>query len=386
MAVAQILSASRTPIGKFQGALSEIPATSLGSAAIDAALTSSDVDRQLVDEVIMGMVLPAGTGQAPARQAAIHAGVPASASALTINKVCGSGLQSVILASHSIRADECSLVVAGGMESMSRAPWLVSRQLKGLGNQSLVDSMINDGLSCSFNQVSMGEYAEALAARERITRQAMDEFACESHRRAVVALKRNFFRNEMISIEANSAITRDEGPRADSSIEKLSKLKPAFRPEGSITAGNSAMISDGAAAVVVASDEFAREHQLTPIAEIVASTAAGRDPEDLFVAPVDAINKLLSRTRLSVRDINLWEINEAFAVQMIACQRALEIPSERLNVCGGAIALGHPIGASGTRILVTLVHSLRRENKEWGVAALCLGGGNAVAMLVKRLT
>ena len=391
MSVSLILSARRTPIGKFQGALGDIPAAELGAIAIDAALTASAVDRQLVDDVIMGMVLPAGAGQAPARQAAIKAGIPSTASALTVNKVCGSGLQSVMLASQAIRCCDASLVVAGGMENMSQAPWLIPRQLRGLGNQSLIDSMSSDGLSCAFNHVSMGEYAEALAEWERISREELDAFAVESHRRAIEAREQGHFQGEIVPLSIKTkfgsiTISHDEGPRLGCSLEQLSKLRPAFRKDGAITAGNSAMISDGAAAVVVASDDFVHLHGLTPIAEIVASTTAGLAPEDLFVAPVDAINKLLSIAKRGVQDIDLWEINEAFAVQMIACQRALRIPSERLNVHGGAIALGHPIGTSGARILTTLLHSLQMQGKEWGVASLCLGGGNAVAMLVKRIT
>lgn len=391
MTVAQILAARRTSIGKFQGTLSDIPATTLGSTAIDAALTTAGVDRHLVDDVIMGMVLSAGAGQAPARQAALKAGLKPSTSAQTINKVCGSGLQSVMLASQAIRCGDASLIVAGGMENMSQAPWLVTRQLKGLGNQQLIDSMASDGLSCAFNHVSMGEYAETLASREGILRAELDEFACQSHQRAVDAQERRLFHDEIVPLSAKTksgsiTINYDEGPRPDSSTEQLAKLRPAFRKEGVITAGNSAMISDGAAAVVVASDSFVRDHRLTPMAEIIASTTAGRDPADLFLAPVDAINKLLSLTKYHIADIDLWEMNEAFAAQMIACQRALRIPFDRLNTRGGAIALGHPIGASGARVLTTLLHSLKSENKEFGVASLCLGGGNAVAMLVKRLS
>ena len=391
MTVAVILSACRTSIGRFQGALAGVPATELGATAVRAALDESGVSPDLVDEVILGMVLPSGVGQAPARQAALRAGIPSHVGALTINKVCGSGLKAVMLASQSVRCGDASVVVAGGMESMSRAPWLIERQLHGLGDRVLVDSLTHDGLRCSVSQVSMGELAERLASRQGITRADQDAYACESHRRAIAAQRDNLFDDEIVSLSVSSKsaalrIGSDEGPRKECSFEQLAGLRPAFLAEGSVTAGNSAMISDGAAALVVTSAEFSNSYQFAPRAEIVAATTAGLEPEDLFLAPVEAIRKLLALTRLRIEDIDLWEINEAFAVQMLACQRMLGISSESLNRHGGAIALGHPIGASGARILTTLIHSLRRDDRELGVAALCLGGGNAVAMLVKRLS
>lgn len=386
-----ILSACRTPIGKFQGVLSGVPSTELGSVAIRAAISQSGVSPDRVDEVIMGMVLPAGVGQAPARQAALAAGIPSSVAAVTVNKVCGSGLKAVMLANQAIRCGDASVIVAGGMESMSQAPWLIERQLRGLGDHSLTDSMTHDGLSCSISHLSMGDIAERLAKQQGITRADQDAYSYESHRRAIAAQRENGFQDEIVSLPASSKssipqITMDEGPRPDCSRDQLAKLRPAFVADGTVTAGNAAMISDGAAAVVVASAEFARSQNLQPMAEIVAATTAGLDPVDLFVAPVAAIRMLLTKTEHRVEDIDLWEINEAFAVQMLACQRSLGIPSERLNIRGGAIALGHPIGASGARVLTTLVHAMRRENRELGVAALCLGGGNAVAMLVRRLS
>lgn len=393
MSDAVILAAKRTPIGKFQGGLSQLPATELGANVIRASLAASGLPPDAVDEVIMGIVLPAGTGQAPARQAALKAGLPTKVAALTINKVCGSGLKSVMLASQAVRCGDQSVIVAGGMECMSRAPWLIERTLSGLGNKSLVDSMMRDGLQSPTDGSAMGDVAERLAKRLGISRGELDAFACESHRRATVAMSEHRFRDEIVPITVSqrqrpdgSPIITDEGPRADCTVEGLAKLKPAFVEGGIITAGNSASISDGAAAVVVASSDYAKDRQHQPLAQIVASVTSGLAPEDLFEAPVEAIRMLLAKTKHQVSDIDLWEINEAFAAQMIACQRPLEIPVERLNIRGGAIALGHPIGASGARVLTTLVHALRQENKELGVASLCLGGGNAVAMLIRRLS
>lgn len=386
-----ILSACRTPIGKFQGKLSVVPAPELGAIAIRAAVEQSAVSPDLVEEVILGMVLPAGVGQAPARQAALRAGLPAKAGALTINKVCGSGLKAVMLADQAVRCGDATVVVAGGMESMSRAPWLVERPLDGLGNRQLTDSMLHDGLRCATNQLSMGEIAERLAQKQGITRADQDAFACESHRKANLAIRDNLFQAETTPVSLNSKtgpviIKSDEGPRSECSVDQLGRLRPAFIPDGTITAGNSAMISDGAAAVVVASPEFAADQGIKPMAKIVASATAGGEPEDLFVAPVAVVQKLLGRTGHRVEDIDLWEINEAFAVQMLACQRMLGISNDRLNIQGGAVALGHPIGASGARVLTTLVHSLKRTQRDLGIAALCLGGGNAVAILVRRLS
>jgi acetyl-CoA C-acetyltransferase len=386
---AVILSARRTAIGKFQGGLASLPAPELGATAIRAALAESHIAPEQVDGVILGTVLPAGVGQAPARQAALKGGLPESTDALTVNKVCGSGLQAVTLAAQAIRCGEAQVMVAGGMESMSRAPWLIERQLTGVGDHSLVDSMIHDGLYCAMSRQGMGNIAERLAENEKISRADQDEFSLTSHLRAALAQKEGLFGQEIAEVEVPSKggptkFVADEGPRADTSIEKLAKLRPAFSATGSVTAGNSSMISDGAAAVVVASREIAKSRGVVPLAEIVASASAAMAPEDLFVAPIEAVNKLLRKTGHVVSDIDLWEINEAFAVQVLACQRSLGIDRDRLNVHGGAIALGHPIGASGARVLTTLVHALRRRNGELGVATLCLGGGGAVAMLVRR--
>ena len=385
-----ILSAVRTPIGSFQGAFSNTPAPRLGAAAIKKALANSQLTSDKVNECIMGNVLSAGIGQAPARQAALKAGIPASVAALTINKVCGSGLKSVMLANQAIRCGDATVIVAGGMESMSRAPWLIERQLNGLGDRSLIDSMMEDGLRCAFTRSSMGETADRLANRLGISREDQDAYACESHHRASAAQRDNSFKDEIVPITVAlkagpSSVSLDEGPRAECSMAQLAKLRPAFSPVGTVTAGNAAMISDGAAAVVVASDEFTRSRGLKPMAQIVASATSGVEPEDVLLAPIEAVRKLLAKTKHQIKDIDLWEINEAFAVQMLACQRSLGIPLESLNRSGGAIALGHPVGASGARVLTTLLHSLRRHNRELGIATLCLGGGNAVAMLVRRM-
>ena len=384
-----ILSARRTPIGKFQGTLASIPATELGARVIRAAVNDAGEAFDDIDQVLMGMVLPAGTGQAPARQAAIGGGVAPHTEAVTINQVCGSGLKSVILADQAIRCGDSSLIVAGGMESMSQAPWLIERQLHGLGDHRLIDSMQHDGLHCPITESSMGAIGERLAARQGISRADQDAFACESHRRAVVADQQHWFRDEIVSLQIPSKaglseISRDEGPRADCRLERLAGLKSAFIERGTITAGNSAMISDGAAAVVVASAEVAAARGCRPLAEIVATATATLHAEDLFLAPVQAIKKLLSKVKMQASDIDQWEINEAFAVQVLADQRLLELDLDRVNPAGGAIALGHPIGASGARVLTTLVHGLRRADCEWGVAALCLGGGGSVAMLIRR--
>lgn len=385
-----IVSACRTPIGKFRGALGSLTAPELGAVAIREALERARLEFTLVDEVIFGNVLSAGVGQAPARQAALKAGLPSSVAALTINKVCGSGLKAVMLADQAIRVGDAELVVAGGMECMSRAPWLVSRDAPPLGTRQLPDAMLHDGLQCAFSGRAMGEIAERLAQTARISREDQDVFAVESHRRAVTAQEGGAFERELVSVtigkgEKATTISRDEGPRADCSLERLAALRPVFQTDGTVTAGNSSMISDGAAAVVLASVQAAERLKCQPLARIVASATTGTEPEDLFVAPVEAIHQALGRAKLALDDIDLFEINEAFAVQMLACMRPLGLASEKVNVHGGAIALGHPIGASGCRVLVTLVHALRHRGGRYGLAALCLGGGNAVAMVVERL-
>ena len=384
-----ILAACRTPIGKFRGGLSSLTAPELGAVAIRAALERSGVSPDQVEEVILGNVLAAGVGQAPARQAALKAGLPPSVAALTINKVCGSGLKAVMLAAQAIRASEANVIVAGGIESMSRAPYLLSREGPAIGDRTMSDAMLADGLACPFSNRSMGQIAETLAASDGISRVDQDLFASESHRRAINAQAQGLFDNEIAPVTVRTRtgeelVSSDEGPRADADLSRLSTLRPAFADAGTVTPGNSSMISDGAAAVVVTSREFATTHGLKPLARILASATAGTEPDDLFVAPVIAIQKVLERAGLSLSDIDLFEINEAFAVQMLACLRRLDLSAEKTNVNGGAIALGHPLGASGARVLVTLLHAMNQRNARFGLAALCLGGGNAVAMLVER--
>ena len=384
MSDVMILSACRTPIGKFQGALSSLTGPELGAIAIRAALVQSGVSAGQVDEVIMGNVLGAGVGQAPARQAAIRAGLPHSVSALTINKVCGSGLKAIMLAAQAIRAGDADVVVAGGLESMSRAPYLVDRTGPSLGDRKLIDSLQHEGLTCALCDRSMGLIADSLAASAGVSRQDQDAFAFESHQRALAAMQAGRFGHEIVPITMTQrgkeiTIAQDEGPRSDASIEKLAKLSPAFDSSGSVTAGNASMISDGGAAVVLTSRRFQETHGLKAMARIVSSATAGLAPEDLFVAPVPAIRQALSRAELNVNDIDLFEINEAFAVQALACVRQLELPHSRVNVNGGAIALGHPLGCSGARVVVTLLHAMQQQSARRGVAALCLGGGNAVA-------
>lgn len=379
-----ILSACRTPIGKFQGGLSSLTGPELGSIAIRAALAQSGIAPVQVDEVIMGNVLGAGVGQAPARQAAIRAGLPTSVSAVTINKVCGSGLKAIMLAVQAIRAGDADVVVAGGLESMSRAPYLVDRTGPALGDRKLIDSLQHEGLTCAICDRSMGLIAESLAESAGISRQDQDLFACESHQRAIAAMQAGHFAREIVPVTITQrgkelTIAQDEGPRSDASIERLGKLSPAFLSSGSVTAGNASMISDGGAAVVVASRRFQEAHGLKAMARVVASATAGLDPADLFVAPVPAIRQVLRRAALTANDIDLFEINEAFAVQALACIRQLELPHSKVNVNGGAIALGHPLGCSGARVVVTLLHAMQQRNARRGVAALCLGGGNAVA-------
>ena len=385
-----ILSACRTPIGKFQGALAGTPAPELGSIAIKAALERSGVAPEQIDEVIMGNVLSAGIGQAPARQAALMAGLPPTVAALTINKVCGSGLKAIMLAAQAIRAGDADVVVAGGLESMSRAPFLLDRSGPPLGDRQLVDSMLHEGLTCGISHHSMGVIAEALAASSGISRRDQDHLALESHRRAVAAIESGAFDQEIVPVRlqhrsGERVITRDEGPRADTSLERLSALSPAFQKEGTVTAGNASMISDGAAAVVVASSRFVQEHGLKPMARIISYATSGLEPQDLFVAPVPAMRAALYKARLAIADVDLLEINEAFAAQVLACVRQLELPMDRVNVGGGAIALGHPLGASGARVAVTLLHALQRRKARFGMASLCLGGGNAVATLFEAI-
>ncbi len=391
MEEAVILSGCRTPIGTFLGDLSAIPATSLGAIVVKEALRRSGVSAEHIEEVIMGNCLPGGLGQAPARQAALKAGIPARASALTINKMCGSGLKAVMLAAQSIQLGEAKVIVAGGMENMSRAPYLLAGARNGwkFGDQKLVDSMLHDGLICASDGCHVGNQAEYIARVKEISRADQDAYAVESQRRAAMATKSGHFTPEIVPVEApvcegSKTISIDQGPRPDTTLEKLAKLRPAFDREGTVTSGNASQLSDGAAAVVVASKSFAKKNGLEPIARIVAYASAGVEPKEVFIAPVLAIRALLHKMNLTIADIDLFELNEAFAAQMLACMRPLQIPPEKMNVHGGAIALGHPIGASGARVLVTLLHAMKARGARRGLASLCLGGGGDVAMIVEK--
>lgn len=386
-----IVAACRTPIGRLLGNLSSISATDLGAVCAREAIRRAGVEPSAVDEVIIGNVLSAGLGQAPARQVALKAGLPPSVAAVTINKVCGSGLKAVMFADQSIRAGDTQVVLAGGMESMSQAPHLLPSSRTGVkfGDQRLVDSMIHDGLWCAFQRWHMGSAAEHTAKQYGITRADQDAYAVDSHRRAMNAMESRCFEAEIAVVSraggSSESVREDEGPRRDSSFEKLSALKPAFDPAGTVTAGNSSTISDGAAAVVVVAESNPMARRAPPLARIIATATAGVDPKDVFIAPVPAIRLVLNKAGLDAPDIDIWEINEAFAAQMLACINELDLDRARVNIHGGAIALGHPIGASGARILVTLLHALERHRKRFGLAAACLGGGNAVAVIVERI-
>jgi acetyl-CoA C-acetyltransferase len=388
MTEAFILSAVRTPIGKYLGGLAEVPAPQLGATAIAEALRRARTPADQVNEVIMGNVLQAGMGQNPARQAALKAGMPDTMAAFTINKVCGSGLKAVMLAAQAIRAGDAEVVVAGGMESMSRAPYLLFGARTGwkYGDQKVVDAMIHDGLWCAFECWHMGEAAEHIAAKCGVSRAEQDRFSAQSHQRAAAAWEKGAFAAETVPVTVGSGpkaktVTRDEGMRPETTAEGLAKLKPAFREGGTVTAGNASMLSDGAAAVVVASARAGTK----PMARVVAYATSGVAPKDIFIAPVYAVRQVLDRAGLSQQDIDLFEMNEAFAAQMLACGNELKLDESRVNVNGGAIALGHPIGASGARVLVTLLYALAQRGLRRGLAALCLGGGNAVAMVVERV-
>ncbi len=392
MASSYIIAGCRTPIGKFQGGLAAVPAPTLGAIAVAEAIRRAGVKPKDVDEVIMGNVLSAGLGQVPARQAALGAGLPESVAAVTINKVCGSGLKAVMLADQAIRAGDANVIVAGGMESMSRAPYLLPGARDGwkFGDQEVIDSMQHDSLWCAFEDLPMGSEADFIAAKCGVNRADQDAFALESHRRAVAAAESGDFGDETVAVNVPDkkrgqiVVSRDEGPRTDSSAAGLAKLRPSFADDGTVTAGNSSQISDGAAALVVASEAIAKQHEGPIKARIVATATSGVAPKELFIAPVSAIEKVLAKARLKLVDIDLVELNEAFAAQCLACMRPLGLDPAKTNVHGGAIALGHPIGASGARVLVTLLYALQKKNLRRGLAALCLGGGNAVAMIVER--
>ncbi len=391
---AVILSAVRTPIGKFQGALSGLPATKLGAIAVKAAVERAGINPNEIEEVLMGNVVQAGEGQAPARQAGIGGGIPATIGATTVNKVCGSGLKAAMLASQAIRAGDADLFVAGGMESMSRAPFLVngrSGELK-FGNQQLVDALNNDGLWDPFENWGMGMAAEFIADEYEVTREAMDEFALSSHQKAVKAIEDGKFKAEIVPVEIKgrkgdvTVVDKDECPRKDTSLEALAKLKPAFKADGKVTPGNSSPMNDGGAAVVIASRAYAEKHNLKPLARVVGYAQAAVEPKYLFAAPAHAIPKLLKKIGWTLKDVDLFEVNEAFAAQVLADGYALANDGwdwNKVNVNGGAIALGHPLGASGARVLTTLIYALKDRGLKHGIASLCLGGGEAVAMAIE---
>jgi acetyl-CoA C-acetyltransferase len=388
-----IVAAARTPIGKFQGAFAGLRATDLGAAAVRAAVSRAGIDPASLDECILGNVVGAGLGQAPARQAAIKGGLPATVSALTINKVCGSGLKAVMLGAAMIRAGEAEAIVAGGMEQMSGAPYLLPNARHGyrLGNGELVDALVHDGLWCAFEQHHMGNSAEWIARSQRVTREQQDQYALQSHERAVAAIDAGRFADEIAPVTvpgpkgSSVVVDADESPRRDTSLQALATLRPAFAPDGSVTAGNAPGITDGAAALVMMSASRAAHLGLTPLARIEQAAQAAVPPLELFTAPPFAIARLMERAGTTVDDYELFELNEAFAAQVIANIRAAGLDPDRVNVNGGAIALGHPIGASGARILVTLIHALRQRGGGRGIASLCLGGGEAVALAVEAL-
>jgi acetyl-CoA C-acetyltransferase len=390
MATPVIVAARRTPTGKFMGALARVPAPVLGSYAIKALFDDAPGSKEAVEACYMGNVLQAGVGQNPARQAGLKAGLPETLNAVTVNKVCGSGLEAVMQAATMIRAGDAHCVVAGGMENMDLAPHLAQvRAGIKYGEGKLLDHMQHDGLTCAFECWPMGNAAEHTATTFGVTRAEQDAFAAESHRRAAEATKNGWFKGEIVPLSAEQCMAKagletDEGYRADTTADVLAKLRAAFTKDGSVTAGNASQISDGAAAVMVMSDTKAAQLGLKPLAKIVAYGTAGVAPKDLFIAPKIGIEQLLAKTGLKVQDIDLWEINEAFAAQVLADAKPLGIPMDKLNVCGGGVALGHPIGASGARVLVTLVHQLARTGGKRGLCTLCLGGGNAVSMIVER--
>ncbi|HEY5381047.1 MAG TPA: acetyl-CoA C-acetyltransferase [Acidobacteriaceae bacterium] len=386
-----IVSAVRTPVGKFLGGLSSLSAVELGAIAIRAAVERAGVAAEAVDECVMGCVLPAGLGQNPARQAALRGGLSDSVSALTINMVCGSGLRAVGLAAREIAEGDAEIVVAGGMESMSNAPYLLPGARKGMrmGNSTVVDSMVRDGLWCACEDFHMGETAELVADKHGITREEQDRFALESHRRAGEAWRQGRFDAEVVTVEVpgkkgSTTVTRDESVREDTTLEALAALKPAFRKNGTVTAGNAPGVNDAAAAVVVMSADKARELKLKPMATIRAQATSGVAPRWVMLAPVIGVQRVLKRAGWVMSDVDLFELNEAFAVQALGVTKELGLDMERVNVNGGAVAIGHPIGASGARIFVTLLHEMQRRNVHKGVAALCLGGGNSVALAVER--
>ncbi|HTE90662.1 MAG TPA: acetyl-CoA C-acetyltransferase [Terriglobales bacterium] len=389
-----IISACRTPVGKFQGSLADLSATQLGAIVVREATKRAKLDPKQIDECIMGNVISAGLGQNPARQAALFGGLSPEVSAMTVNKVCGSGLKAVALAAQAIQTGNSSVVVAGGMESMSNAPYLLPQARKGyrLGNAQIIDSMVQDGLWDIYNDYHMGITGENVAEKYSITREEQDQFALNSHRKAVAAIKECRFKSQIVPVELPAKkkgespiiFDKDESPREDTTIEILRSLKPAFKKDGTVTAGNAPGVNDGAAAVVVTSAKRAKELGAEPMARIVAQASSGIDPAWVMMAPVTAVRKIWEKTGWRNEDVDLYELNEAFSVQALGVMRELGLDPAKVNVNGGAVAIGHPIGASGARVLVTLIYEMMRRNVHRGIAALCLGGGNAVAMAVER--
>ena len=389
---AVIISAVRTPVGKFLGALKSFKATDLGAIVVREAVKRAGVAPADVGEVIMGCVIQAGLGQNPARQAALKGGLPDTVSAVTVNKVCGSGLKAVMMAAQGVQLGDTEIVVAGGMESMSNAPYLLPKAREGyrLGHGTIVDSAINDGLWCAFDDQHMGCTGEVVSERFQVSRQEQDEYSLNSHHKAAAAIKSGKFKEEIVSVEipqkkgAPVVFDTDEPVREDTSLEALGKLEPAFKEGGTVTAGNAPGMNDGASALVVSSAERARALGVEPLARIVGQATSGIEPKLVMMAPVEAIKKLLKKTGWSLNDVDLIELNEAFAVQAVAITRELGLDPEKLNVNGGAVALGHAIGQSGSRILTTMLYEMKRRDAHRGISALCLGGGNAVAMAVER--
>jgi len=389
-----IIAGCRTPVGKFQGSLSDLTATQLGAIVVREVVKRAGIGPAQVDECIMGNVVSAGLGQNPARQAAIFGGLPPEVSAMTINKVCGSGLKAVALAAQGIQTGNSTLVVAGGMESMTNAPYLLPQARKGyrLGDAQIVDSMVHDGLWDIYNDYHMGLTGENVAEKYGITREEQDQFAVNSHRKAVAAIKECRFKSQVVPVELPSKkkgappviFDKDESPREDTSIEVLRSLKPAFKKDGTVTAGNAPGVNDGAAALVVTSAAKAKELGAKPMVRIIAQATSGIDPAWVMMAPVSAVRKIWEKTGWRNPDVDLYELNEAFSVQALGVMRELGLNPEKVNVNGGAVAIGHPIGASGARVLVTLIYEMIRRDVHRGIAALCLGGGNAVAMAVER--
>jgi acetyl-CoA C-acetyltransferase len=389
---AVIISAVRTPVGKFLGSLKTFSATDLGAMVVRESVKRSGVSPENIDEVIMGCVIQAGLGQNPARQAALRGGLPATVSAVTVNKVCGSGLKAVMMAAQGIQLGDTDVVVAGGMESMSNAPYLIPKAREGyrLGNGELVDSMINDGLWCSFENYHMGCTGEVVAERFNVSRAEQDEYALNSHRKAIAAIKAGKFKDEILAVEipqkkgAPIILETDETVREDASLEAMAKLKPAFKEGGTVTAGNAPGVNDGASAVVVTSLERARAMGVEPMARIAAQATSGIEPELVMMAPVEAIRRVLKKAGWALSEVDLIELNEAFAVQAVAIIKELSLDPDRVNVNGGAVALGHAIGQSGSRLLTSMLYEMKRRGVHRGVVSLCLGGGNAVAMAIER--